>query len=151
MGGLRDGRTAAAVTRAFVDTSGFYAFLDPTHEIHPDARDAFLSAKREGWGLLTTNYVVHETWALVQARLGWDAVDAWRDHLLTLCEVAWVNRGLHDVGEARCRQARERRLSLTGCVSIEVMRREGLREYIGQDEHFDREGFEAVRRRSHRG
>jgi predicted nucleic acid-binding protein len=39
-------------------------------------------------------------------------------------------------------QARERRLSLTDGISIELMRRRGIRAFIGQDEHLAREGFE---------
>jgi predicted nucleic acid-binding protein len=125
----------------FVDTSGFYALLDGDDSFHPAARDAFLRAEEEGWELVTTNYVVHETWAVIQARLGWEAVDAWRDRMLPLCRVMWVDEGLHAAGEARCRQAKERHLSLTDCVSIELMRREGLDTAIAQDEHFSREGF----------
>ena len=131
------------MTAAFVDTSGFYAFLDGTDTFHAVARDLFLRAQRESWELLTTNYVVHETWAVVQARLGWEAVDAWRDVLLPRCAIAWVTPELHALGEARCRQARERRLSLTDCVSIEFMRQRGLSLAIADDEHFAREGFTA--------
>jgi hypothetical protein len=36
---------------------------------------------------LTTNYVVHETWALVQHRLGWNAVEDFLDVMLPLCRV----------------------------------------------------------------
>lgn len=125
----------------FVDTSGFYSFLDGTDPDHPEARQLFLSAAKEGWHLLTTNYIVHECWALVQARLGWDAVDAWRDQLIGRCEVIWVTPELHSLGEARCRQARERRLSLTDCVSIEIMRQRRLTEVLGWDDHFLKQGF----------
>lgn len=125
----------------FVDTSGFYAFLDGTDPVHPLCRDCFRRAETDSWTLVTTSYVLHETWALLQARLGWDAVDSWRDRIVPLCTVVWVDETLHSLGGARCRQARERRLSLTACVSIEVMRRQGVREFIGQDEPFSREGF----------
>jgi predicted nucleic acid-binding protein len=63
------------------------------------------------------------------------------DRIVPLCEVVWVDSLLHELGAARCRQARERRLSLTDCVSIETMRRRGLTEAIASDEHFAREGF----------
>jgi len=125
----------------FVDTAGFYAFLDGTDAFHATARDCFLRSQRESWHLMTSNYVVHESWAVIQARLGWDAVDAWRDRVLRRCMIVWVDAGLHALGEARCRQARQRQLSLTDCVSIEMMRQEGIREAIAQDEHFTREGF----------
>ena len=127
--------------QVFVDTSGYYAELDATDPCHEPARNAFALALRQKCKLITTNYVVHESWAVIQARLGWEAVDAWRDRLVTLCDVVWVTQELHNLGEARCRQARQRHLSLTDCVSIEVMRRRRIEQAIAFDEHFDREGF----------
>jgi len=129
------------LSTVFVDTSGFYGVLDPTDPFHGKARDCFLRARNESWHLLTTNYVVQETWAVIQSRLGWEAVEAFKDRLLSLCEIVWVDEGLHTLGEARCRQARERRLSLTDCVSMEVMRRRRVKDFIGEDAHFLREGF----------
>jgi uncharacterized protein len=131
------------VKPVFVDTSGFYALLDGSDPFHADAAACFDRGIKEGWSLFTTNYVVHETWAVIQARLGWDAVDAWRDRILARCEIVWVDEALHALGEARCRQARQRRLSLTDCVSIEIMRRRRCREFVGDDEHLLREGFRA--------
>ncbi|OGQ87168.1 MAG: hypothetical protein A2289_23655 [Deltaproteobacteria bacterium RIFOXYA12_FULL_58_15] len=128
----------------FVDTSGAYALLDSTDANHAQAKAAFLRAEHEHWTLVTTNYIIHESWALIQARLGWEATTAWRDRLITRCEVVWVNEQLHALGEARCRQARERRLSLTDCVSIEVMQQRRIDTFIGTDEHFERAGFHAV-------
>jgi len=125
----------------FVDTSAFYAVLDARDPFHRKALDCFERAKSESWDLVTTNYVLHESWALVQARLGWNAMDAWLDKLASLCRVAWVDQSIHRLGQARCRQARDRRLSFTDCISFEVMRQEGIAEAIAQDEHFDREGF----------
>jgi len=125
----------------FVDTSGFYAFLDGTDPFHAAARSAFELAVADRRHLVTTNYVLHESQAVIQGRLGWEALDAWLDRLVPLCETVWVDQKLHDVGVARCRQARERRLSLTDCVSIEAMRRRGMSEAIASDEHFAREGF----------
>ncbi|MBI3929739.1 MAG: type II toxin-antitoxin system VapC family toxin [Armatimonadetes bacterium] len=125
----------------FVDTSGFYAFLDADDRHHNESRDLFRQSQTEDWSLVTTNYVVHETWALIQARLGWTALDIWRDDLVVSCDVVWVSQLIHALGEARCRQARERRLSLTDCVSFEIMRRRGIRDAIAWDEHFVRQGF----------
>lgn len=127
--------------QVFVDTSGFYAFLDDSDPFHIQARDLFLRAEKESWALLTTNYVVHEAWAVIQARLGWDAVEAWQDRVLSRCEIAWVGRDMHTQGAQRCRDARERRLSLTDCISLEFMRNRRLEEAIAQDEHFTRAGI----------
>jgi len=125
----------------FVDTSGFYAFLDGTDPFHAQARELFLRARAERWQLFTSSYVVHESWALIQARLGWAAVEDWLDTLLPMCEIVWVDDTLHRLGMARARQARERRLSLTDCVSFEVMTARNCSEAVADDEHFRKLGY----------
>ena len=129
--------------RVFVDTTGFYAFLDRDDPYHPEARRLFLKSEREGWHLFTSSYVVHETWALIQARLGWEAVEDWLGALLSRCEVVWVDERLHATGAARARGARQRRLSLTDCVSFEAMLARGCREAIAADAHFEEMGLRA--------
>ncbi len=111
----------------FVDTSGFYAALNADDPFHRRARELLLRAE--------------ESWALIQARLGWEAVEAWLRAVLPRCEIVWVDEPLHQLGAARCRQAGERRLSLTDCVSFEVMHREHVREAVADDEHLAAEGF----------
>jgi len=60
---------------------------------------------------------------------------------LSRCQVVRIDEPLHAFGEARCRQARIPGLSFPDGMSIEVMRRRGIREAIARDEHFAREGF----------
>lgn len=128
--------------RVFIDTSGFYAFLDRTDPFHTEAKDLFIRARAKKWQLFTSSYVVHESLALIQARLGWDAVEDWLNGLLPMCEIVWVDESLHRLGAARARQAKERRLSLTDCVSFEVMSSRGCRHAIADDEHFLKMGFQ---------
>jgi uncharacterized protein len=125
----------------FADTSGFYAALDRNDPFHGEAARCFRQAKTEGWRLVTTNYVVHETWALVQNRLGWDAVEGFLDALLPLCEMTWVDPAVHQAAVARCRQARLRLLGLTDCTSFELMKQLRVAEAIARDKHFAREGI----------
>jgi len=126
----------------FVDTSAFYAAMDATESNHAPSLDWFRRADQEEWSLLTHNYVAHETWALLQARLGCSAVERWERVLLARCEIVWVDAMLHSLGASRCRQAKARRLSLTDCVSIELMRREGVRFALAYDDHFRSEGID---------
>jgi len=125
----------------FVDTSGFYAALDERDPFYAEARRLFERAEDEHWQVVTTNYVVHETWALVQSRLGWNAVEEWPDILLPLCEVEFVSQALHEAAAARCQRDRLRELSLTDCTSFELMKQLGLADAIAHDKHFDREGI----------
>ncbi len=125
----------------FIDTSGFYAFFDRDDRFHAEAKRLFLQAESEGWALFTSSYVIHESWALIQARLGWNAMEDFLRELAPRCRVVWVDERLHALGAARARQARERRLSLTDCVSFEVMLAEGCQFFVGDDEHFEKAGF----------
>jgi uncharacterized protein len=125
----------------FVDTSGFYAALDRTDPFHLQAANAFQKSVAENWRLITSNYVVHETWALVQHRLGWDGLDAFLDGLLPLCEILWVDVSLHQAGVNRCTAERKRLFSLTDCTSIELMTRAGVSEAIAHDKHFAQNGI----------
>jgi predicted nucleic acid-binding protein len=125
----------------FVDTSGFYALLDSTDPANAETAALFQRAAGENWHLHTTNYVVLETTALIQSRLGWTAVEQWINRVLVHCNVTWIDQNLHQRGEARWAHARERRLSLTDCVSFEFMRKEQIKTAIAHDEHFDRNGF----------
>jgi predicted nucleic acid-binding protein len=129
------------VKSVFVDTSGFYAVLDADDPFHTVARTGFERAEREEWQLVTTNYVVHETWALVQHRLVWNAVEDFLDVMLPLCRVGFVDEALHSQAAQSCRQSRRRKLSLTDCISFEVMRRLQLTEAIAQDQHFSENGI----------
>jgi predicted nucleic acid-binding protein len=122
----------------FVDTSGFYACLDGTDPFHSKAFAAFERAEKERWQLVTTNYIVHETWALAQRRLGWDAVNTFLHDLLPRCQTVWVDESLHNAGAERCERTYERRFSLTDAVSLEYMAKNNVTEAIVQDEHFAR-------------
>lgn len=116
--------------------------LDADDPFHAVAKAAFDRAEQEGWQLVTTNHVVHETWALVQHRLGWNAVEDFLDVMLPLCRVEFVDEALHSQSAQRCRQSRLRKLSLTDCLSFEVMRRLHLTEAIAQDQHFSESGIQ---------
>jgi len=130
------------VKKVFVDTTAFYALLDSSDLFHKTARLAFERAEIERWHLVCTNYILHESWALIQYRLGWDAVDEFLDVLVPMCEIVFVDEMLHALGVARCRQARQRDLSLTDCISIEVIRQQHIRFALAQDKHFSRERLE---------
>ncbi|MBI4581568.1 MAG: hypothetical protein HY718_17855 [Planctomycetes bacterium] len=51
---------------------------------------------------------------------------------------------LHQAGMAAVLTAARRRLSLTDCVSFEVMRRRGIRQAPAFDRHFREQGFADV-------
>ena len=74
----------------FLDTSGLYAVFDRDDANHPRAKIAWVEWLREGAGLLTNNYVLLETAALLQHRIGVAAIRALHEEVTPLLQVDWV-------------------------------------------------------------
>lgn len=125
----------------FADTSGFYGAMDNADPFHEEAVRLFRTAVGERWRLATTNYVVHESWALIQRRLGVDALQDFERGLVALCELVFVDPALHRAAVQRCLSAKRRNLSLTDCVSLEWMQQQQITEAIARDVHFDKAGI----------
>jgi predicted nucleic acid-binding protein len=91
---------------------------------------------------VTSNYVLLETCALVQHRLGLNALRALQDDIVPLLTVEWISQAQHDSAIAAVLSAGRKRLSLVDCVSFGLMRAGGLRKAFAFDRHFVEQGFE---------
>lgn len=123
----------------FVDTSATYALLDaddPNHRLANDALRRHLDDR-----FVTHNYVVLESIALIQRRLGLRFVRAFTDRLLPLLDVEWVDRPRHERAVADLVASRRRRVSLVDRISFDVMRENEIRTAFTFDRDFAREGF----------
>jgi len=128
----------------FVDTSAFFAVLDADDENHDAARQMWEDLLTQEVVLVCSNYVLVETLALVQRRLGIPAVRVFQEDIMPVLNVEWVDESLHQVGIASVLAAARRRLSLVDCASFEIMRRLGIKTAFAFDHHFDEQGFERV-------
>lgn len=128
----------------FVDTSALYAILDADDDQHSRAEAEWRRLVRGVSGLLTTSYVLVETTALVQHRLGMEAVDVLEQDIRPVLRVEWIDEALHATGVASMLAAGRRGLSLVDCVSFSVMARAGLREAFAFDDHFAARGFSCL-------
>ncbi len=126
----------------FVDTSGFYAVLDRDDANHVAAKRAWERLLVEA-KLVTNNYVLLETAALIQHRLGMAALHAFSGAVLPLLEVEWVTGQKHCAALEAVLAAGRRDLSLVDCVSFQTMRERGLRRAFCFDRHFAEQGFES--------
>lgn len=124
----------------FVDTSGLYALLVRTEERHADVVSALRKVLEEGRVLNTTSYVIVETVALLQHRLGLAPVRDFVEHLLPLLSIEWVTEALHRKGTEHLLRENRRHLSLVDCVSLEYIRSEGMRDVLALDSHFTQAG-----------
>ena len=127
----------------FVDTSAIYALVDASDD-HHSAAHAFIEELDASERLVTHNYVVVESVALVQARLSLAAVRALMDDLMPRLELEWVGEDLHRPALAALLSSGARRISFVDRVSFEVMRRLGIRKAFAFDPDFSRQGFAAV-------
>lgn len=128
----------------FADTSALYAVLDADDEFHARASASLTSLLSDDATLVTTNYVLVETFALVQARLGMDAVRALSDQLLPAVRTVAVTEEDHRGAVQALLAADRRHLSLVDCASFLVMRRLGLRSAFTFDDDFRGQGFESI-------
>ena len=129
---------------AFVDTSAFYALLVSTDDAHHPVRVAverLLDQRRPLW---TTSFVIVETMALLQHRVGVAAARDFDEDVLPTVHIQWVDERLYRRGADRLRREDRRRLSLVDCVSFECMLEQGLTTALTVDEHFAEAGFTVV-------
>ena len=128
----------------FVDTSTFFAILDADDENHDVARQMWGDLLTQEAVLICSNYVLVETLALVQRRLGIPAVRVFQEDIMPVLNVEWVDESLHQVGIASVLAAARRGLSLVDCISFEIMRRLGIKTAFAFDRHFDEQDFECL-------
>lgn len=124
----------------FLDTSAIYALSDIDDAMHDQALRMFESAESDGEEIVTHNYVLSESAALLQRRLGLQS------SLKLLAEagdftVIWVDESLHDNAVEYMRRKNSAKLSLVDAVSFQVMTVMGITKYLGFDKHFSDAGF----------
>lgn len=130
----------------FLDTSAIYALLDRNDAVHDPAAAGWrglLDQRRRGQvsAVRTHSAVVVESTALVQHRLGVDAVRTLVDEVLIMVEVEWVAEPLYDRAVASLLAARRRSVSLVDWLSFEMMRMQGIDTAFAFDDDFVEQGF----------
>lgn len=125
----------------FVDTSALYAILDRDDLNHVEAAGAWLRLLHEDESLLTTNYVVLETMAITQNRLGMPAVRSLVENVLPVLAIEWIKRDDHDQAVKSLIRSGRRKVSLVDYTSFVTMQRVGIRTAFAFDRHFVEQGF----------
>lgn len=124
----------------FLDTSAIYALADKADSNHMTAYGKFEGVLKSGENLLLHNYILLESAALLQARLGL------RSALLFLrdaksFEVEWVDLDLHEKAAKELERIGKRGISLVDCTSFLVMKRKGVQKVLAFDPDFEEQGF----------
>lgn len=128
----------------FVDTSAFYALFDRDDSNHEPARKLWTHLLRESTPLLTTNYVLLETSALLQSRLGLPALRTFHEDVAPLLRIDWISEQRHQAALEAVLTAGRKKLSLVDCVSFRAMRENAVRTAFCFDNHFREQGFDII-------
>ena len=129
---------------SFVDTSAFLAVLVANDVNHREAERIWRRELDEGRDLLTSNYVLVETTAVLQHRVGIGAVRSFVQDVIPALRVEWVSQEDHRAATAALLAAGRRGISFVDCSSFEVMRRLGLERAFAFDRHFAEAGFQLL-------
>ena len=129
------------MSRVFVDTSALLALMVGSDQAHEEAREGFARLRAERASLVTSSYVLVETYALLQARIGIGAVRIFREAFAPLLDVLWVDETTHEraLDDLLLRDARK--LSLVDASSFELMRANRVDRAFAFDAHFREEGY----------
>ncbi len=128
----------------FVDTSALFAVLAAKDPFHVRAGAEWVQLIDNGERLVSSNYVLLETTALLQSRIGLDAVRAFHSNILPALEIVWVDRQTHERAVASLLGANRRQLSLVDMTSFSVMRERRIDTAFTFDMHFAEQGFLVV-------
>lgn len=118
--------------------------LNPNDDRHEAAAAEFADLLSANEPLETHAFVLVETVALAQRRMGVPAVAAIRNDLMPAMRVEWPSEELFDTALASLVASGRRAISLVDELSFETMRRRGLRRAFAFDAHFAQRGFELV-------
>lgn len=124
----------------FLDTSAIYALADKSDPHHAVAYKKFELASKSGETFLLHNYVLVESAALLQARLGLTSALLFLEDAKWF-EVEWVDMELHQEAVKELGRIGRRGVSLVDCTSFLVMRRRGIEKAFAFDPDFRDQGF----------
>ena len=124
----------------FLDTSAAYAAIDAADPNHREAAERLQTALQQRIPVLTHNYVVLESTALIQRRLGLHAALSFLKDT-RLLKIHWITPEDHAEAVELLKWRGKRNLSLVDCMSFVVMRQYGITTALAYDSDFQAEGI----------
>jgi predicted nucleic acid-binding protein len=133
------------VNAVFADTFYWVALTNPEDSAYRDA--LALDDLLAGATIVTTDEILTEFTTYF-------AADPWlRRRAAITARRLLTNRGVHVIAQSResflaglslYETRPDKGYSLTDCISMQTMRREGIAEVLTNDRHFEQEGFRAM-------
>lgn len=129
---------------AFLDTSFFKAAIDPKDDFYTEAKGILNKLQKERVNLVTSNYILDESFTLIRKRCGKKMVDQFRKDLSKSALAATIIRVTvaDEAGAWEWFLKDWSDLSFTDCVSFTMMKRLKISRVATFDQDFKRAGFE---------
>lgn len=128
----------------FADTSGLFALLVKNDYMYVRARENFKYFAENNVQLVTSSFVLVETTALLQRRIGLAPVNDFNAKILPLLEIVWVDDKWYAKAAQRLLAQNNRDISLVDCLSFEIMENLRIECAFAFDRHFEENGFTAA-------
>lgn len=127
--------------RVFVDTSAFYALASSSDEFHERAKEIYEDIVSRDAELITSSYVLLETIALIQNRLGFSVLKEFVEAIRASFRVIWVDEKLHYRAWELLKK--KQNVSFVDCASFSILRRSRSMVFAF-DRDFEQEGFQVL-------
>lgn len=127
----------------FVDTSGWKALVDAGEKSHERVRREFERCRSERIGLVTTDYVLTETFTLLRLRCSHDIAVQFGEMCFAsqATKVVPITADLFRRAWTVFERYADKAFSFVDCTSFVAMEHRKLREAIALDAHFSQYGF----------
>ena len=125
----------------FADTSALYALLVRDDLMHVRAKKSFAYFSEHAVQLLSSSFVLVETIALLQIRVGQGAVQDFNARIVPLLEIVWANAEWYGRAIQRLFSQEKSDISLVDCLSFEIMEARAITVAFTFDKHFKENGF----------
>ena len=130
-----------------MDTSAFLAIKNRRDTLHNDAVTIKGRLLDAGVWLLTTDYVLDESYTIIRLRAGHRAAVEFGEELRAsrLVRIEYLTLDAIEEAWTLFKRFKDKEFSFTDCTSFALMRRLGLREALAFDGHFTQAGFVELR------
>jgi len=128
----------------YVDTSAFLALINLDDPNHDEAMQTWEHLIENEEKLICNNYVLVESIALIQRRVGLEAVSILHNDILPFIEIDWLDEELHNSIVKAVLKTNRRQISLVDNSSFDTMRRHGVKTAFVFDTHFSQQGFDVI-------
>lgn len=131
----------------FVDTGAWIALLDERDRFHRLARDFQRELSRGAYGrLVTTDFVLAESVTFLRMHTAGERVREFRRVVAESesVQIVWTSPDRFWAAWQRLEARKDKRWSLTDCLSFETMEALGIRSAFGFDTDFVQAGFDLL-------